>query len=219
MSVGGSTNIDGRALSRMAEKRKAENNEVRKVLIDCKRWRCDIISVKSIVRRNGSSLYLLLPSELVESLSIKEGQQVWLKALHSEEGGRVGILVDLGVPVISAKVYELNFVVEPADTADFIVRRLTKAFPVYSTFVEKTPEKAVCVIEVLGDDGWYMVELKKFLLKEAKKVKSNISSVNINEQEIKLFSLASSFLKVHGSQCKGCEIRWEEGPMSLERRN
>ncbi len=202
--------VNGKILSKMAE-----NTEVQKVLIDCKRWRCDITSVKSIIRKNGSSLYLLLPSELVDSLSIKEGQQVWLKALHSEEGGRIGILVDLGVPVIFAKVYELDFVVKPADTADFIVRRLTKAFPVYSTFVEKNPERAVCVIEVLGDEGWYMVELKRFLLKEAKKVKANISSVNINQQEIKLFSLAPSFLKVHGSQCKGCEIRWEEGPMSL----
>ena len=215
MSVSGLVGTNMKTLGKVITKQKTENTGLQKVLIDCKRWRCDIVSVKSIIRKNGSSLYLLLPSELVESLSIKEGQQVRLKALYSEEGGRVGILVDLGVPVIFAKVYELNFVVEPADAADSIVRRLTKAFPVYSTFVEKTPEKAVCVIEVLGDDGWYMVELKKFLLKEAKKVKANVNSVNITEQEIKLFSLASSFLKVHGSHCKGCEIRWEEGPMSL----
>ena len=93
-------------------------------------WQSDLLTLKSVLKRYGSSLYLLIPKELVKKLNLNENQQVNLKMVTQQNGARAGIFVDLGIPVVEMEVYGLQIKVRPRNKVEELFNRLALRYPV-----------------------------------------------------------------------------------------
>lgn len=172
-------------------------------------WASDLLSIVSILRKRGGSLYLLLPASIVRALSLKDKQKAKITVLTSERGARVGLFVDLGTPKLTTILYEVEFVVESSEAGRALINRITNAPPLHFASLEGKDGKVSCVIKFTNRDPSWFFEVRNMILKEARNLGIKLLSLNVKQEEASLVPLDSSLLKEVIREVEGYELVWE----------
>ena len=177
--------------------------------IDNLYWTSDFLSIPTIIRKRGSSLYLLLPAPIVQSLGLRDGQKATITILTAERGARIGLFIDLGTPKISAIFYEVEFIVEPFEIAQEIINKIANVIPIHFISIKAKEGKAKCILKFTSRDPGFFFEVRNTILREAKKNGAKLSFLNINQEEAKFVPLDLSLLKEVIKGVEGYELIWE----------
>jgi hypothetical protein len=160
-------------------------------------WRSDLLTLKSALKKYGSSLYLLVPKELVKKLHLSENQQVNLTMVYQHDGARVGIFIELGIPVVEMEVYGLQIKIKPRNKVEELFNRLALRYPVIQ-FMSYPVEGDMAEGFVEFYDTGYLVnyDAKSYVEKEAKRL-------GIKVVEAKCYSNSERWVPLNLSAFKG----------------
>ena len=172
-------------------------------------WISDFLSIPTIIRKRGASLYLLLPAPIVQSLGLRDGQKAAIAILTAERGARIGLFIDLGTPKISAIFYEVEFIVEPFEVAQEIIDKIANVIPIHFISIKAKEGKAKCILKFTSRDPGFFFEVRNTIMREAKKNGAKLSFLNINQEEAKFVPLDLSLLKEVIKGVEGYELIWE----------
>jgi len=172
-------------------------------------WASDLLSVPTIIRKRGASLYLLLPAPIVQALSLRDKQKANITILTSERGARIGLFIDLGTPKISTIFYEVEFTIEPFEAAQALIHRITNGLSIHFISLKVKEGAAKCVLKFTSRDLGLFFEIRNIILKEAKKVGAKVSSLNVKREEASFVPLDLSLLKEVIRGAEGYELVWE----------
>ena len=172
-------------------------------------WISDFLSIPTIIRKRGASLYLLLPVPVVQTLSLRDGQKATITILTAERGARIGLFIDLGTPKISTIFYEVEFIVEPFEIAQEIINKIANVIPIHFISIKAKEGKAKCILKFTSRDPGFFFEVRNTILREAKKNGAKLSFLNINQEEAKFVPLDLSLLKEVIKGVEGYELVWE----------
>lgn len=172
-------------------------------------WSSDLLSVPTIIRKRGASLYLLLPAPIVQALSLRDGQKASITVLTAERGGRIGLFIDLGTPKISTIFYEVEFTIEPSKAAQAFINRVTKGLPTHFISLKVKEGVAECVLKFTSRDPMFFIEAWNTVLKEARRVGVKVSLLNVKQEEAGFIPLDLLLLKEVVRGVEGYELVWE----------
>jgi hypothetical protein len=172
-------------------------------------WSSDLLSVTTLIRKRGASLYLLLPAPVVRALSLRDGQKANITILTAERGARIGLFIDLGTPKISTIFYEVELAVEPLEAAQTLINRVTNGIPTYFISLKAEGKIAKCVLKFTSRDLGLFFEVRNIILREAKRVGAKVSFLNVKQEEASFVPLDLSLLKEVVRGAEGYELVWE----------
>jgi len=184
-------------------------NDSSPFIINSLAWTSDFLSVPTIIRKRGASLYLLLPAPIVQALSLRDKQKASITILTAERGARIGLFIDLGTPKISTIFYEVEFTVEPFEVAQTLIHRITNGLPTHFISLKVKEGVAKCILKFTSRDSGLFFEIRNIILKEAKKVGAKVSSINVKQEETSFIPLDLSLLKEVVRGVEGYELIWE----------
>jgi len=172
-------------------------------------WISDFLSIPTIIRKRGASLYLLLPAPVVQTLSLRDGQKATITILTAERGARIGLFIDLGTPKISTIFYEVEFTIKPFEAAQDLIHRITNGIPTHFISVKAKGGVAKCILKFTSRDPGLFFEVRNIILREAKRVGAKVSLLNVKQEEAKFVPLDLSLLKEVVRGAEGYELIWE----------
>ncbi len=160
-------------------------------------WQSDLLTLKSVLKRYGSSLYLLIPKELVKKLHLNENQEVNLTMVSQHNCARAGILIELGMPVVEMEIYGLQIKAKPRNKVEELFNRLALRYPVIQ-FMSLPVEDDMAEGFVEFYDVGYLINYnaKAYVEKEAKKL-------GIKILEAKCYSNYERWVPLNWSAFKG----------------
>jgi hypothetical protein len=177
--------------------------------IDGAFWRSDLLTLNSVLKRYGSSLYLLIPKELVKKLHLNENQQVNLTMMSQHNGARAGIFIDLGIPVVEMEVQGLQIKIRPKNKVEELFNRLALRYPVIQFMSSPVGEDVAEGFVEFYDTGYLVnYDAKVYVEKEARRL-------GIKIVEAKCYSNSERWVPLDWSAFKGrlyggekIEIKW-----------
>jgi len=172
-------------------------------------WISDFLSIPTIIRKRGASLYLLLPAPIVQTLALSDGQKAAITILTAERGARIGLFIDLGTPKISAIFYEVEFTVKPLEAAQELIHKITNVIPIHFISLKAKEGVAKCILKFTSRDPRFFFEVRNIILREAKRVGAKVSLLNVKQEETKFVPLDLSLLKEVIRGAEGYELLWE----------